>query len=91
MRTGSRYTSDNGAQPGQGGTNAPLRGWKTQLYEGGVKVPGFVHSPLLPAVARGTIHHGLFHVADWLPTIVTEKPFSFSKPADSFAVIRLRS
>jgi hypothetical protein len=30
-------------------------------------------------------------VADWLPTIVTEKPFSFSKPADSFAVIRLRS
>eukprot|EP01047_Picozoa_sp_COSAG01_P126855 COSAG01_NODE_56049_length_321_cov_0.599099_1_plen_35_part_10 len=26
-----------GAQPGQGGTNAPLRGWKTQLYEGGIR------------------------------------------------------
>ena len=64
------YTSDNGAQPGQGGTNMPLRGWKTQLYEGGVKVPGFVHSPLLPAAARGTVHLGLFHAADWLPTIV---------------------
>lgn len=64
------YTSDNGAQPGQGGTNNPLRGWKTQLYEGGIKVPGFVHSPLLPAAAKGTVHHGLFHVSDWLPTIV---------------------
>lgn len=64
------YTSDNGAQPGQGGTNYPLRGWKTELYEGGIKVPGFVHSPLLPAAAQGTVHHGLFHVTDWLPTIV---------------------
>ena len=63
------YTSDNGAQPGQGGTNAPLRGWKTQLYEGGVRVPGFVHSPLLPAAVQGTVHHGLFHASDWLPTI----------------------
>lgn len=64
------YTSDNGAQPGQGGTNAPLRGWKTELYEGGVRVPGFVHSPLLPAATQGTVHHGLFAAADWLPTIV---------------------
>lgn len=44
--------------------------WKTQLYEGGIRVPGFVHSALLPSVARGTVHKGLFHVSDWLPTIV---------------------
>ena len=26
------YTSDNGAQGGQGGTSFPLRGFKTMLY-----------------------------------------------------------
>eukprot|EP01052_Picozoa_sp_SAG31_P037850 SAG31_NODE_4955_length_2836_cov_1.640482_1_plen_258_part_00 len=26
------YTSDNGAQGGQGGTSYPLKGWKTQLF-----------------------------------------------------------
>lgn len=66
------YTSDNGAQGGQGGTSFPLRGFKTQLYEGGVRVPGFVTggSPLLPASVRGTLNHKLIHVVDWLPTIV---------------------
>lgn len=66
------YTSDNGAQGGQGGTSFPLRGFKTQLYEGGVRVPGFVTggSPLLPASVRGTLNNKLIHVVDWLPTIV---------------------
>ena len=44
------YTSDNGAQPGQGGTNYPLRGWKTQLYEGGIKVPTIPTMPTIPAI-----------------------------------------
>ena len=26
-------TNNNNTRPGQGGTNFPLRGWKTQLYE----------------------------------------------------------
>jgi len=66
------YTSDNGAQQGQGGTSFPLRGWKTQLYEGGVRVPGWVSggSPLIPDNIRGTINHKMYHITDWLPTIV---------------------
>jgi arylsulfatase A-like enzyme len=66
------YTSDNGAQGGQGGTSFPLRGFKTMLYEGGVRVPCFVSggSALLPTSARGTINYKLLHVTDWLPTIV---------------------
>jgi arylsulfatase B len=58
------FSSDNGAPPGQGGSNAPYRGWKMQLYEGGVKVPGFVHSPLLPAAVRGTVDHRCVHPSD---------------------------
>ena len=66
------YSSDNGAQGGQGGTSYPLRGFKTQLYEGGIRVPGFVSggSPLIPGRVRGTVSVNLYHVTDWLPTIV---------------------
>ena len=65
------FASDNGAIPGQmgGGSNWPLRGGKYSAWEGGVRVPAFVHSPLLPAHMRGAVYDGLFHVADWLPTI----------------------
>ena len=65
------YTSDNGAQQGQGGTSYPLRGFKTQLYEGGMRVPGFVSGGWsgLPASVRGTVSHKLYHVTDWLPTL----------------------
>ena len=54
----------------QGGSNYPLRGWKAQLYEGGMRVPGFVHSPLLPKAAQGTVSEKIFHVSDWLPTLI---------------------
>ena len=45
------FSSDNGA-PGKGagggaGSNYPLSGYKGSYYEGGVRVPAFVHSPSL--------------------------------------------
>ena len=39
---------------------------KAQLYEGGMRVPGFVHSPFLPEAAHATVSEKLFHVSDWL-------------------------
>lgn len=70
------FISDNGAGGnGKGvmanfGSNFPLRGAKATLWEGGVRVPSFIWSPLLKSPA-GTIFNGLFHVTDWLPTIVS--------------------
>lgn len=62
------FASDNGANPEHGGSNLPLRGSKGYLFEGGVRVPAFLHAPnLLP---KGKVYDGLFHVADWLPTLV---------------------
>jgi len=75
------FTSDNGGQKswahetqyGGGhtpnpvlGNNLPLRGWKGQLYEGGVRVPAFVSWPgvLEPAEIRATVS-----ILDWLPTV----------------------
>jgi len=50
--------------------NFPFRGHKAQIWEGGTRVPGFVHSPLLPVDVQGTESQELFHVTDWLPTLV---------------------
>lgn len=48
------------------GLNHPLRGWKTQVYEGGIRVPAFVYwkDHLKPAKATAPLH-----VIDWMPTL----------------------
>ena len=47
------------------GLNNPLRGWKMQLHEGGVRVPAFIHwkGHLTPHKNKS-----LIHVSDWMPT-----------------------
>jgi arylsulfatase A-like enzyme len=48
------------------GRNTPLRGWKGQLYEGGIRVPAIVNSPsaLQPRKVTAPLH-----VVDIMPTL----------------------
>uniref|UniRef100_A0A2C9M5L5 Sulfatase N-terminal domain-containing protein n=1 Tax=Biomphalaria glabrata TaxID=6526 RepID=A0A2C9M5L5_BIOGL len=62
------FTTDNGANPGHGGSNFPLRGKKNQFLEGGIKGVAFVASPLLKV--KNYINRGLMHVSDWFPTLI---------------------
>ncbi len=48
------------------GNNYPLRGWKGDLYEGGIRVPAFFNWP--GVLAPSTIDHPI-HIADWMPTL----------------------
>ncbi len=73
------FSSDNGPQINWGGgaypsdlrlTNInqpiPFRGAKTDVYEGGIRVPGFVNWP--GKIASKQID-SVQHIIDWLPTI----------------------
>lgn len=57
--------SDNGGHPAHGGSNGPLRGWKGQSLEGGIRVPSVVWYPPL---GHRTVEHPVWSL-DVLPTI----------------------
>lgn len=61
------FVSDNGAEQNYG-HNGNLRGWKTNLFEGGIRVPGIAHWP-------GKISAGVSDTPvmsfDWMPTFMT--------------------
>ena len=64
------FMGDNGALEHNhgGGSNYPLRGEKGKTWEGGVRTPAFILSPLLGATGISVDH--LIHVTDWLPTFM---------------------
>ena len=37
------FTSDNGGKEGSGSSNWPLRGSKSSVWEGGIRVPTFIY------------------------------------------------
>jgi arylsulfatase A-like enzyme len=71
---GAHPPSDNqgGAYPGTyehlnvGNNNAPLRGYKSGVYEGGIRTPGLACWPgkLTPSETQTPLH-----AADWMPTL----------------------
>jgi arylsulfatase A-like enzyme len=50
------------------GNNRPLRGWKGELYEGGIRVPVFVNWP--GRIPAGRVFETPTHVVDWMPTLI---------------------
>jgi arylsulfatase B/arylsulfatase I/J len=62
------YTSDNGG-PAKMSNNLPLRGAKFSVFEGGIRVPAFVHSPLIGTQSTNRSTDELFYISDWYMTL----------------------
>ena len=72
------FLSDNGANPGYGGSNSPLRGEKGQYWDGGVKSPvfmagGYTTRALREAGAGHSAHLNtdLMHITDLPATVLS--------------------
>ena len=77
------FTSDNGS--GYRSANAPLRGKKGSVYEGGVRVPAFIHGPPLANnmnTRPGYTSTALTHITDWFPTILKLAGHSLNTTTD---------
>lgn len=74
------FFCDNGAQEGRGGSNAPLRGFKGEAYEGGIRSPAVVRGP---GLAPGTVSQQWMFVGDLWPTLAAAADFT-PRPAKPF-------
>ncbi|MGL4420457.1 MAG: sulfatase-like hydrolase/transferase, partial [Gemmataceae bacterium] len=67
------FSSDNGPHkeggydPAMNQSNGPLRGWKRDLYEGGIRVPTLARGPGIPA---GAVNHNPWAFWDVMPTVL---------------------
>lgn len=89
------FSSDNGAAATYWDVNAaspyPLRGEKATLWEGGVRVPGFLWTARPLWRGPGSQYDHLFHATDWLPTLYEMAGGDVSKLAGIDGVSHLRS
>lgn len=62
------FTSDGGTANQSPSSSWPLRGRQPSVWEGAIRVPGLIWSPLL-GLKEPRISKQLMHVSDWLPTL----------------------
>jgi arylsulfatase A-like enzyme len=55
------------------GNNRPLRGWKGEVYEGGIRVPALAN---WPGVLRARQLETPVHIVDWMPTLCSLAGYS---------------
>jgi len=73
------FSSDNGGlNPGVISSNGPLRGQKSQLYEGGIRVPAF--ATWKGHLEPGTTVDAPLHMVDWYPTLLKLAGASLNQP-----------
>lgn len=63
------FLSDNGGRTNKGASNAPLRAGKGSTYEGGFRVPMFIHWPN-GGVPQGSVNPYNFSSLDFYPTFI---------------------
>lgn len=75
------FSSDNGGPRSQGADNGDLRAGKATTYEGGIRVPAFVHAP---ALIRPGVSNQVMAIWDILPTLAAAAhvPLPTAKPLD---------
>lgn len=73
------FMTDNGSTQGPNYFNAGMRGMKTELWEGGHRVPMFLRWPKGKLKAAGDIN-GLTEVQDVLPTLIDLCGLDVSQP-----------
>ena len=61
------FTSDNGPLKGTPGRTSGFRGWKSELYEGGIRVPGVIEWPAM--IDTNRVSDYAVVASDLLPTV----------------------
>ena len=86
------FVSDNGGPircedgpcgDATGTSNWPLRAGKHSVWEGGVRLTAIVGGPMVAAPYGTNLSTGLFHHADWLPTLLEAAGVAY-EPAPGF-------
>jgi arylsulfatase A-like enzyme len=72
------FSSDNGGQLDQSGTNGPLRAGKGTLYEGGTRVAALANWK--GKIQPGTVVNEPMHIVDWYPTLLKLAGVSIEQP-----------
>ena len=85
------FTSDNGPHR-EGGvdpeffdSNGPLRGYKRDLYEGGIRVPLIARWP--GKIKAGTLSHHVSAFWDFLPTFTELAGINYDGPMDGISML----